>query len=64
MYEEKFIMGQGYDWTKSLSDTDTISVFVFDSKHYEETEWFAIRDQIKMWPSNEESIKNAEALKP
>ena len=57
-------MGQGYDWTKSLSDTDTISVFVFDSKQYEETDWFAIRDQIKMWPSYEESIKNAEALKP
>lgn len=64
MCEEKFIKGQGYDWTKSLSDTDTIRVFVFDSKQYEETDWFAIRDQIKMWPSYEESIKNAEALKP
>ena len=35
MYEEKFIKGQGYDWNKSLSDTDTIRVFVFHSKQIE-----------------------------
>lgn len=40
-----FIMGQGYDWTKSLSDTDTIRVYVFDSEKYKETDWSAIRDQ-------------------
>ena len=41
----EFIMVQGHDWTKSLSDTDTIRVFVFDSEKYEETDWSAIRDQ-------------------
>lgn len=86
-----FIMGQGYDWPKSLSDTDTIRVFVLDKKQYDETDWDTIRDQyqilqrydfakadlnflgwhiaypptpemkdIKMWPSYEEAIKNAE----
>ena len=45
IYPYEFIMGQRNDWTKSLSDTDTIRVFVFDSKQYEETDWFAIRDQ-------------------
>lgn len=40
-----FIMGQGYDWAKSLSDTDTIRVFVFDSEKYKETDWSTIRDQ-------------------
>ena len=41
----EFIMGQGYDWTKSLSATDTIRVFVFDSEKYKETDWSTIRDQ-------------------
>ncbi|MBO5419075.1 MAG: membrane lipoprotein lipid attachment site-containing protein [Bacteroidales bacterium] len=40
-----FIMRQGYDWTKSLSATDTIRVFVFDSEKYKETDWSTIRDQ-------------------
>ena len=41
----EFIMSQGYDWTKSLSATDTIRVFVFDSEKYRETDWAAICDQ-------------------
>ena len=41
----EFIMGQRYDWVKSLSDTDTIRVFVFDSEKYKETDWSTIRDQ-------------------
>lgn len=39
------IMKQGDDWTKSLSATDTIRVFVFDSEKYRETDWAAICDQ-------------------
>ena len=40
-----FIMAQGRDWAKSLSGTDTVRVFVFDSEEYEKTDWSAIRDQ-------------------
>ena len=85
------IMVQKDDWPKSLSDTDTIRIVVFDSEKFEKTDWEAIRDQylilqrydfskadlnflgwhiaypptpemkdIKMWPSYEEAIKNAE----
>ena len=41
-------MGQSYDWTKSLSDIDTIRVFVLDKKQYDETDWDTIRDQYQI----------------
>ena len=44
-YYSTFIMSEGKDWPKSLSDTDTIRVFVFDSEKYNETDWSTIRDQ-------------------
>ena len=93
-YYSTFIMSESKAWPRSLSNTDTVRVFVLDKKQYDETDWDTIRDQylilqrydfakadlnflgwhiaypptpemkdIKMWPSYEEAIKNAETLK-
>lgn len=41
----EFIMGQRYDWTKSLSDKDTIRIYIFDSEEFEKTDWSDISNE-------------------
>ena len=38
-------MNESKAWSRSLSNTDTVRVFVLDKKQYDETDWDTIRDQ-------------------
>ena len=44
-YYSTFIMSESKAWSRSLSNTDTVRVFVLDKKQYDETDWDTIRDQ-------------------
>lgn len=47
-YYSTFIMSESKAWSRSLSNTDTIRVFVLDKKQYDETDWDTIRDQYQI----------------